>query len=182
MYSELCAVAPELEIAPRRLALLRELLCEPVAPSAVFDENRPALSFEDQVSPTPRPELVQQEPSLGRRRSSVTTQRNLASPLAVMQLSDQSAIEDDIDPLGDTQQLHLSELQPPKRDNALAKTMPSISPMVLPSDEGGCSVVELPATVTNVFEKSPLRPSSVEAAEIAEPLGVIVRPVVMIRT
>lgn len=176
MYYELCEVAPELQFALSRLATLRALLGTTTTEAASESE-----SFDDTFDgPTPLPEEAVEPPPPPRSRARAHTERSLTMPIELRQSSDREAVElDDIDPLGETQQLHLSDLEPPKRNKSLAQTIPSLSPMVMP-DENGSSVVEIPTSVPNVFERGPHRPSSVEAAEIAEPLGVLVRPVIVI--
>ncbi len=57
------------------------------------------------------------------------------------------------------------------------RTLPSVSPMVVPQDESGRSVVEVPQEVPSVMERVSGHMSAREAAALAEPLGVIVREI-----
>lgn len=75
----------------------------------------------------------------------------------------------------------MQEIEQKKRPSrSPARTVQSASPMVLPQDEEGRSVVEVPRHMPSVMERIPGRLSALDAAEIAEPLGVVVRPIQII--
>jgi hypothetical protein len=174
MYRELCNERPDADEPRARLARLEELL-RWVGPAA----DRPvrvAHALSDAVERPAPP------PPPGRRRLPIHTDLSLEVPRAVREdgATRASAVEW-IDPLDDTQRLDREPLglARARRNPALARTQPSASPM-LSADEAGRSVVALPDEVTSVLERNPARSPVAEAAEHAEPLGVIVRPVLVL--
>ena len=88
------------------------------------------------------------------------------------------AVDKDVDPFD---QDWTSDIErKPKRRRRGPRTLPSVSPMVVPQDETGRSVVEVPREVPSVMERVSSRMSAREAAALAEPLGVLVREIFVI--